>query len=323
MPCRCVLILSFFDGTALTLVSIERRAGISFSQFDSFKTAMPVPDGLIPRPRSRPKALYTGAGCLKRQMRMSSKKFARFRDLMHRSLVRHLDVRGKYLEQNRDCLARHYAEVARTWKDAHKYEGKWPIHMYTVYWYRDLSETDSGSDFTLDSDDDNQRNSARRSKMRVDKPHSKGSARSTPAQDAGGGQVEPHTQSRTASAYNSASYVQPRPGPSQSSRSNTQASHAAAPHHPSDRREPQVPAKPNDGFAAILRLLCSLTPSLEHVAEQCKTAGVKDAERLRVVAGWETRKQRKWLVRELMVDPFEAEVLHEALDEIRRGVRNV
>ncbi|KAH9921616.1 uncharacterized protein B0H18DRAFT_1121310 [Fomitopsis serialis] len=246
---------------------------------------MPDPDGLIPRPRGRPSSLFVGDDCLQRQMRTSSKGLARFRDLMHRSIARHLDLR-----------------VTRMWKDAHKRTRR-PEVMYEQAGDGGGSEADTGSDPTPNSDDDNQGNSARRSKKRVDKPPSKDS-RPAPAQDSGRGQAGP------------------RPGPSQSSQSNTQASNAAA-SHPSDRRGPEAPDKPNDGFAAVTRFLRSLTPSLEHVAVQFSAAGVKDAQRLRVVAGWETRKQRKWLVRGLRVNAFEEEVLQEALDEIRRGVRNV
>lgn len=62
-----------------------------------------------------------------------------------------------------------------------------------------------------------------------------------------------------------------------------------------------------------------MNPSLEHLAPRFRAAGIKDAQRLRVVAGWEVRKQ--WIATVVELDPFEKEVLRIALDEVERGIR--
>ena len=78
-----------------------------------------------------------------------------------------------------------------------------------------------------------------------------------------------------------------------------------------------------DRFFPILRLLRSLSPSLEELAPRFREAGIKDAQRLRAVAGWEVQRRRRWLSETLVLDAFEEEVLGPVLDEINSGIQRL
>ncbi|KAH9837608.1 uncharacterized protein C8Q71DRAFT_897893 [Rhodofomes roseus] len=135
---------------------------------------------------------------------------------------------------------------------------------------------------------------------------------------------EPQPQPRRLGSVSRAPTHRPAPPPHSQQAPNQPQPRRSVSRAPTHR--PALPpphgqqARNNDGFAPVLRFLRSLTPSLEHLAVQLRAAGIKDAERLRIVASWEKRR-KKWLVDKLRMSPFEEEVLRIGLDEVRRGVR--
>ncbi|KAH9921609.1 uncharacterized protein B0H18DRAFT_541101 [Fomitopsis serialis] len=93
-----------------------------------------APDRRIAKPHNVIERIYTGSRCFLVQMRVSQAELAKFRTMMHRSIDAHLDISKTFTAQDPKRLERHYAEVARVWKAAEKYEDAWPIRAYTSFW---------------------------------------------------------------------------------------------------------------------------------------------------------------------------------------------
>ncbi|KZT67834.1 hypothetical protein DAEQUDRAFT_766797 [Daedalea quercina L-15889] len=253
---------------------------------------------------------------------------------MHRSINAHLDLSKTFTGQDAGSLKRHYAELARVWKAVDRYKDAWPVRDETddeeephpkvrkvdeiqgdVYHPRSpvkvhvdesrkpVARTDYASSASENAERENHhprsQSSARGLSVRASSSVSNGRIASKHGSPLRGGS-RANTRQPDAEVVlaqdiprSQASIARPQSVACSQSVPRPQAVPAASATKDGDR----------EGFAAVLRFLRSLTPSLEHLAVQFRAAGVKDAERLRVVATWE--KRRKWLVDRLRVSPFE------------------
>ncbi|EPS96039.1 hypothetical protein FOMPIDRAFT_92877 [Fomitopsis schrenkii] len=257
--------------------------------------------GRIPKPKRRPANIYTGQDSFLAKMQISVEDLNHFREIVDDSILNELDTTEDFKGQDEDDLKRHLAEVERMWTNASKYDGAWPILDYTKYWFAES------------------RKSLRKRRLRRhDRYWVPTRMRSTAAaihvrdgRTRHQPEVQLARQTRSASSTLSTPPATPRKPP------------VPVKPHPSDvsrpTREHQMPESghTNIPFAPVLRFLRSLNPSLEHLAPRFREAGIKDAQRLRAVAGWETRRQ--WLAEVVELDAFEAELLRVALDEVERG----
>ncbi|EPS96037.1 hypothetical protein FOMPIDRAFT_92879 [Fomitopsis schrenkii] len=55
-------------------------------------------------------------------------------EIVHASILNELDTTKDFEAQDEEDLKRHFAEVERTWTNASKYDGAWPVLDYTKHW---------------------------------------------------------------------------------------------------------------------------------------------------------------------------------------------
>ncbi|TFY67832.1 hypothetical protein EVJ58_g1392 [Rhodofomes roseus] len=276
-------------------------------------------------------------------MHITLAEFDNFRAIVHRSIRKYLDLSKTFMAQDARHLERHYTEVARKWKAAEKYEDAWPVRAYTTYRVSEYRRQQAAKQ-RQDDDDENEHPGAGNTQdgdyrpprheaaTRTHKPRKlaqlpESSSPEPSDEEEAVQKVDPRSQS--------AIRTPPRPTPSAKkpilgltqpptpvlSEPQPQPRRLGSVSRAPTRRPALPPphgqqARNNDGFAPVLRFLRSLTPSLEHLAVQLRAAGIKDAERLRIVASWEKRR-KTWLVDKLRMSPFEEEVLE---DRAGRGV---
>ncbi|KAI0725506.1 hypothetical protein C8Q72DRAFT_584866 [Fomitopsis betulina] len=236
-------------------------------------------------------------------MRVSRDELDYFRAIADASITNELDLTQGFMGQDESALQRHFANVERIWQDASKYEGAWPILHYTQYWFAEKRKHIHKEGLTRTHYHDGPPTNLKfTTSVHVQDGHTRGDSEVQSRR-------EPSSASSTLNTPGT-----PRKLPqSAASPDNTS--------QPTPKRRTPESGRANSPFDSVLCFLRSLNPSLEHLAPRFRAAGIKDAQRLRVVAGWEVRKQ--WIAEVVELDPFEKEVLRIALDEVERGIRKL
>ncbi|EPS96049.1 hypothetical protein FOMPIDRAFT_92868 [Fomitopsis schrenkii] len=259
--------------------------------------------GRIPKPKDQPVNIYTGQDSFLAKMQISVEDLNRFREIADASILNELDTTEDFKGQDKDDLKRHLTEVERMWTNASKYDGAWPILDYTKYWF---AESRKGS---------RKRGLRRHDQYLVPMRPTAAAIHVRDGRTRHQPEVQLARQTRSASSTLSTPPATPRKPPVPVNPHTSAVSRSAREHNMLESGHTKIP------FAPVLRFLRSLNPSLEHLAPRFREAGIKDGQRLRAVAGWETRRQ--WLAEVVELDAFEAELLRIALDEVERGIRNL